>query len=121
MGKKTRREGRLTRHRRVRRKIRGSAECPRLSVYRSLRHISGQVIDDESGTTLVSVTTTSNQIRKDLGNTSSCEAAGQIGKILGERMKDAGITQAVFDRGGFLYHGRLAALADGVREAGIKI
>ena len=122
MGTKTRREARQARHRRVRKKIRGSSECPRVAVFRSLNNISGQAVDDMKGTTLCSIATTSKQIREQLeGKTSNVEAAEKVGKMLGEKMKAIGIEQAVFDRGGFLYHGRVKAFAEGIREAGVKI
>ena len=121
MSGKTKREARAARHRRVRKIIRGSAERPRIAVYRSLRHISAQVIDDLAGQTLCAVTTSSKQLAAQLGATGNVRAAAQAGKILGEKMKAAGISQAVFDRGGSLYHGRVKAFADGVREVGIKI
>lgn len=121
MAGKNRREGRLIRHRRVRRKIRGAETRPRIAVYRSLRHISGQAIDDLSGKTLVAVTTASKAFAAQSKDPSKLTAATEAGKALGAKMKEAGISEAVFDRGGYLYHGRVKAFADGIREAGIKI
>jgi large subunit ribosomal protein L18 len=106
-------------HVRIRRKVKGTAERPRLSVYRSLNHISAQVIDDRGGATLVSAG--SNE--KTGGSKSSggnLAAAKQIGKLLAERAQAKGITRVVFDRGGYQYHGRVKALADAAREAGLK-
>ena len=108
---------RLKRHRRVRGKISGTAERPRLNVYRSTNHIYAQIIDDTTGKTLVSASST----EKDFGMTGgNKEAARKVGKLVGERAKAAGIDAIVFDRGGYLYHGRVAALAEGAREAGLK-
>jgi len=121
MGIKTKSQRRLIRHRRVRKKIKGVPERPRVCVFRSLRHISGQVVDDTSGKTLCSVTTAGGEIKEQLKKTSNVESAEQFGKILGEKMKEAGIQEAVFDRGGFLYHGRVKAFVEGIRETGIKI
>lgn len=120
MGQKTRREGRITRHRRVRKKIFGTAERPRLAVYRSLRHIAAQVIDDTTGKTLCSVTTASKEFKSSQGSTGNIEAAAEAGKILAEKMKQAGVEAVVFDRGGYLYHGRIKAFAESAREAGIQ-
>jgi large subunit ribosomal protein L18 len=120
MGTKTRALGRIIRHRRVRKKIIGTAGRPRLAVYRSLRHITAQVIDDSAGKTLCSVTTNSKAFRDEVKGTGNQEAAAKAGKAIGEKMKHAGITAVVFDRGGYLYHGRIKAFAEGAREAGIE-
>jgi len=106
---------RLKRRRRVRAKVRGSAERPRLSVFRSNRGISAQLIDDDTGRTLVAVNWTEDPLRE-LGPT---DQAKQAGLLLAERAKDAGVTTVVFDRGGYQYHGRVQALADGAREGGL--
>ncbi|MDH4169851.1 MAG: 50S ribosomal protein L18 [Acidimicrobiia bacterium] len=116
---KYRREQRLRRHRRVRKKVAGTAGRPRLAVYRSNRHISAQVIDDLAGTTLVSASTLESDLRTSA--TSNKEAASAVGTRLAERAKEAGISQVVFDRGGYRYHGRVAALADAAREAGLEL
>ena len=121
MSQRTGKESRLARHARVRRKVRGTAERPRVAVFRSLRHITAQVIDDVQGRTLCSITTSAKAVKDALGQTGNIKAAHEAGKMLGEKMKAAGITEAVFDRGGFLYHGRIKAFAEGTREAGIKI
>ena len=111
-------EHRIRRHRRVRKKILGTAERPRLAVFRSNKHIYVQAIDDFAGRTLVSASTMEAATRS--GATATVDAAKQVGKTLGERAKAAGIDRVVFDRGGFKYHGRVAALADGAREAGLE-
>lgn len=113
-----RRAGRLARHARVRKKVHGTAERPRLAVFRSNKHLSLQLIDDIAGHTLASASTTEPALRGDGGSTVA--AAGRLGKALAERAKAAGITQVVFDRGGFLYHGRIAAAAAAAREAGLE-
>ena len=104
---------RLKRHRRVRGKISGTAERPRLNVYRSTNHIYAQIIDDTKGATLVTASST----EKDCGNK---EADRKVGKLIGERAKAAGIGAVVFDRGGYLYHGRVQELAEGARESGLE-
>jgi large subunit ribosomal protein L18 len=106
-------------HDRIRKKMQGSAERPRLNVYRSLNHIYVQVIDDLNGTTLVSASTAEGkkEDRKTGGNVAS---AKEIGKAIAERAKAKGVTQVVFDRGGYIYHGRVKALAEAAREAGLK-
>ncbi len=107
------------RHRRVRQKISGTPERPRLAVYRSNRHIVAQVIDDRAGRTLVAASTVEPALRSSAtGNTS---AAASVGKLIAERAKAAGISKVVFDRGGSRYHGRVAALADAAREAGLEL
>ncbi|HQV56964.1 MAG TPA: 50S ribosomal protein L18 [Ilumatobacteraceae bacterium] len=111
-------QGRLIRHRRVRKKIHGTAERPRLAVYRSNKHISVQVIDDVAGHTLAAASTVEASNRSEGG--SSVAAATKLGQQIAERAKLAGITKVVFDRGGFQYHGRVAALAAAAREAGLE-
>ncbi|MDT4956195.1 MAG: large subunit ribosomal protein [Acidobacteriota bacterium] len=105
-------------HKRIRRKVRGSTERPRLAVYRSLNHIYAQVIDDERGQTLASASTTEKDLRGGTGG--NIEAAQRIGRTIAERAQAAGISQVVFDRGGYLYHGRVKALTDAAREAGLN-
>ncbi len=114
---KQKREARIRRHRRVRKKVRGTPERPRLAVFRSNRHISAQVIDDRSGATLASASTTEAELR-DAG--SNVAAASRVGQRLAERATAAGVTTVVFDRGGYLYHGRVAALAEGARTGGLE-
>jgi len=105
-------------HRRIRRKVRGNTERPRLAVYRSLNHIYAQVIDDFEGQTLVSASTTEKELRGATGG--NLEAARRIGKTIAERAIAKGISSVVFDRGGYLYHGRIKALTDAAREAGLN-
>lgn len=113
-------EKRMMRRRRVRRRVRGSDERPRLSVYRSLNHIYAQVISDESGKTLVAVSTLSPELREALSSRRNLQAAKAVGKAIAERCLSKGIDQVVFDRDGFLYHGRLQALAEAARETGLR-
>ncbi len=115
----TKQEHRLRRHRRVRKKVLGTAERPRLAVFRSNKHIYVQVIDDVAGRTLASASTMEPDRRS--GATATVDAATQVGRAVGERLQAAGITTVVFDRGGFKYHGRVAAVADGARAAGLEL
>jgi large subunit ribosomal protein L18 len=108
------------RHQRVRKKVSGTAARPRLAVYRSEHHIYAQVIDDASGHTLAAASTLDKGLKTDLKYGGNVEAAKRVGQLLGERAKGAGIQTVVFDRGGFKYHGRVAALAEGAREAGLE-
>jgi large subunit ribosomal protein L18 len=112
----TKPQKRLRRRRRVRARIRGSAERPRLSVYRSNRGVFAQLIDDDAGRTLASVSWTEDELRK-LG---SMEQAKRVGQLLADRGKAAGVETCVFDRGGYRFHGRVAAIAEGAREGGLK-
>ena len=105
-------------HKRIRRKVRGSTERPRLAVYRSLNHIYAQVIDDERGQTLASASTTEKDLRGGTGG--NIDAAQRVGRTIAERALAAGVSQVVFDRGGYLYHGRVKALTDAAREAGLN-
>jgi large subunit ribosomal protein L18 len=107
-------------HARVRTRVEGTTERPRLCVYRSLGHIYAQVIDDRTGTTLVSASSTDGETKKNLKGGGNIAAAKVIGKTVAERAKAAGVSQVVFDRGGYKYHGRVKALADAAREAGLK-
>ena len=112
------REARLRRHRRVRKKVRGTADRPRLAVFRSNNHITAQVIDDITGRTLAAASTTEADLRS--GATGNRDAAKKIGTLVAERAKTAGVSRVVFDRGGFMYHGRVAAVADAARENGLE-
>ena len=105
-------------HRRIRRKVQGSTERPRLAIYRSLNHIYAQLIDDEQGRTLASASTTEKDLRGATGG--NIEAARRVGRTIAERAQAAGINSVVFDRGGYLYHGRVKALTDAAREAGLN-
>ena len=111
---------RARKHARVRRKISGTAEKPRLSVYRSSKHIYAQLIDDVSGTTLAHSSSLDPDVRGDITNGSTVEAAKAVGRNLAERALDKDIKNVVFDRGGYVYHGRIQALADAAREAGLQ-
>jgi len=110
---------RLKRKRRIRRKISGTPERPRLSVFRSARHIYGQIIDDTRGHTLAAASTLSPELKDQLAGLKKVEAARLVGRLLAEKARQAGIERVVFDRNGFLYHGRVKALADSAREAGL--
>ena len=105
-------------HQRIRRKVRGSTERPRLAIYRSLNHIYAQVIDDREGQTLVSASSTEKELRGNTGG--NLDAARRIGQAIAERALAKGIEQVVFDRGGYLYHGRIKALTDAARAAGLN-
>ncbi|MEW6082474.1 MAG: 50S ribosomal protein L18 [Bacillota bacterium] len=111
---------RKRRHLRVRKKVAGTAERPRLSVFRSSRHIYAQVIADETGETLAAASTMDPEIKGLLkADSTKRDAAGIVGEVLGRRAQSKGVTQVVFDRGGYLYHGRVAALAEGARKSGL--
>jgi large subunit ribosomal protein L18 len=116
MAKKTKQELRRARHTRVRKKIDGTPQRPRVAVFRSLKHISAQLIDDTAGVTLASASS----LEKEIGATGNADGAKKVGLELGKRAKQLGITQVVFDRGGFRYQGRVANLAEGAREAGLE-
>ncbi|HZY59998.1 MAG TPA: 50S ribosomal protein L18 [Candidatus Binataceae bacterium] len=113
-------ENRAARQSRVRRKVRGSEQVPRLSIYRSLHHIYAQVISDESGSTLAAASTLSADVKGSLKTARDLNAAKAVGKTIAARCLEKGISQVIFDRNGFLYHGRIKALADSAREAGLK-
>ena len=115
---KVRRELRQRRHRRVRKKIVGTASRPRLALFRSNRHLVLQVIDDSTGRTLAAASTLEASLKG--GATGNIDAAGKVGALLAERAKAVGVTQVVFDRGGFLFHGRVAAAAQAARDAGLE-
>ena len=117
--KRDRNEVRVIRHERVRKKISGTPERPRLCVYRSNAHIYAQIIDDEVGNTLVAASTLDAEIRGELSEKTKTEAASLVGELIGKRALEKGVKQVVFDRGGYLYTGRVAALADGARKAGL--
>ncbi len=118
---KAKRMRRQRAHLRVRNRVQGTAERPRLAVYKSLRYVYAQVIDDQSGTTLAQANSQEADIRSGLeASAGSTEAAAAVGKLVGERAKDKGVEQVVFDRGGFIYHGKVKAVAEAAREAGLK-
>ena len=115
---KVRRTGRLTRHHRVRKRITGVAARPRLAVFRSTKHLVMQVIDDTTGRTLAAASTHEAALKA--GATGNADAAAKVGKLVAERAQAIGVTKVVFDRGGFLYHGRVAAAAQAARDAGLE-
>ncbi|MFZ5451746.1 MAG: 50S ribosomal protein L18 [Thermodesulfobacteriota bacterium] len=110
---------RLSRKRRIRKKIGGSGERPRLSVFRSAKHIYAQIVDDLQGHTLVAASTLSKEIREKLSGLKKSETAKEVGKLLAAKATEKGISQVVFDRNGFLYHGRVKAVAESCREHGL--
>jgi large subunit ribosomal protein L18 len=116
---KTREQRRERRHRRVRAKVHGSAERPRLVVHRSINHVEGQVVDDVSGRTLVGLSTLDAALREKRGEMNKTEASHAAGKALAEKARELGVTKVVFDRGGYVYHGRVKAFAEGAREGGL--
>ncbi|ADQ06747.1 MULTISPECIES: 50S ribosomal protein L18 [Caldicellulosiruptor] len=118
--KVNRNEKRLIRHKRIRKKVFGTSERPRLCVYKSLKYIYAQIIDDEKGHTLVAASSLEPEIKSRLSSTKSIEAAEYVGKVIAERAKEKGITKVVFDRGGYPYHGRVKALAEAARQAGLE-
>ncbi len=118
--KRDRNEIRVIRHARVRKKISGTPEMPRLSVYRSNKHIQAQIIDDTKGVTLVSASTLDASLKGQLDEVDKKGAAKLVGKLIGERAVQAGIKTVVFDRGGYVYTGRVAEVAEGAREAGLE-
>ena len=118
--KRDRNEVRVIRHARVRKKISGTPDMPRLSVYRSNKHIQAQIIDDTKGITLVAASTMDPELKGQLEEVDKKGAAKLVGKLIGERALAAGIKSVVFDRGGYVYTGRVASVADGAREAGLE-
>ena len=120
MSTNPRTQSRLSRQKRVRKKIRGDWSRPRLSVFRSASHIYAQVIDDERGVTLAAASTLSPDVKGQISGLKKCEAAKAVGKAVAEAAKARGVESVVFDRNGFLYHGRVKALSEGARENGLK-
>jgi large subunit ribosomal protein L18 len=119
INKPNKNEIRLRKHERVRKKIGGTAERPRLNVFRSLKNIYVQVIDDSTGNTLVAASTLDEALKGKLENKGNKSAAKEVGKLIAQKALDRGIKQVVFDRGGYLYHGRVKELAEGAREGGL--
>jgi large subunit ribosomal protein L18 len=113
-------KARLKRHLRVRKKINGTAARPRLSVFRSAKHMYAQLIDDVAGVTLASASTKDKELTEAIGNGGNVEAAAKVGELIAKRAQAKGVTEVVFDRGGYLYHGRISALATAAREAGLN-
>jgi large subunit ribosomal protein L18 len=120
MAKVNRNEARLRRHRRVRKSIAGTPDCPRLNVFRSLEEIYAQVIDDEAGNTLAAASTIDREIRGELEGKNKSDQARLVGEVVARRAKDKGVTRVVFDRGGYKYIGRVKALAEGARQGGLE-
>ena len=118
--KRDRNEVRKIRHERVRKKISGTPDRPRLCVFRSNKHIYAQIIDDVQGRTLVSASTLQADVKSGLEYTDDIAAAAKVGEVIGKKAVAAGISEVVFDRGGFIYHGKIQALADAAREAGLS-
>jgi len=120
ISKEDKNANRLARHARVRKKISGTTECPRLDVYRSNSHIYAQIIDDTCGNTLAAASTLEPDVAKTVESMTKTDAAKEVGKLIAERAQAKGIKEVVFDRGGYLYTGRVQALAEGAREAGLE-
>ncbi|BFT75818.1 MULTISPECIES: 50S ribosomal protein L18 [Paenibacillus] len=113
-------KARLKRHLRVRKKIEGTTARPRLNIFRSSKHMYAQLIDDTTGVTIAAASTQDKDLKSDIGNGGNVEAARKVGALIAARAKEKGVNQVVFDRGGYLYHGRVQALADAAREAGLE-
>lgn len=120
VSKKSRSEVRVNKHRKLRNRLAGTTECPRLAVFRSNNHMYAQIIDDNAQHTLVAASTVEKEIRDQLEKTNNVDAAAFLGSVIGKRAVEKGIDTVVFDRGGYIYHGKIAALADAAREAGLK-
>ena len=120
VSKKSRAEVRLNKHRRMRNHLSGTAERPRLAVFRSNNHMYAQIIDDTVGNTLVSASTLQKDVKAELSKTNNVEAAAHLGTVIAKKALEKGITTVVFDRGGFIYQGKIKALADAAREAGLE-
>ena len=118
--KESRQKVRVKKHNRMRNRFSGTAERPRLAVFRSNNHMYAQIIDDTVGNTLAAASTLEKEVKTELEKTNNVEAAAYLGKVIAKRAKDKGITEVVFDRGGFLYHGKIKALAEAAREAGLE-
>ena len=120
INKKSRTEVRLKKHKRIRNRFSGTAERPRLAVFRSNNHVYAQIIDDDKEHTLVSASTLQKDVKAELEKTNNVEAAAYLGTVIAKRALEKGITTVVFDRGGYIYHGKVQALADAAREAGLN-
>ena len=116
----SRSEVRANKHRRIRSRLNGTPDKPRLAVFRSNNHMYAQIIDDEAGNTIVSASTVQDEVKKGLSKTNNVEAAAKLGEVIAKKAKDNGINQVVFDRGGYIYHGKVKALAEAAREAGLE-
>ena len=120
VNKKSRQEVRLNKHRKLRNRFSGTAERPRLAVFRSNNHMYAQIIDDTVGNTLVAASTVEKDVKAELEKTNNVDAAAYLGTVIAKRALEKGIKAVVFDRGGFIYQGKIAALADAAREAGLE-
>ena len=120
LSKNEKKDKRLRRRIRIRKKIRGTPDRPRLTVYRSLKYVYAQIIDDESGHTIAAASSVEKELRDSLKSTKDLEAAKLVGKLVAKRAMEKGISEVVFDRNGYKYHGRIKALADAAREEGLK-
>ena len=120
VSKKSRNEVRVNKHRKLRNRFSGTAERPRLAVFRSNNHMYAQIIDDTVGNTLVAASTLEKEVKAELEKTNNVDAAAYLGTVIAKRAIEAGITTVVFDRGGFIYQGKIKALADAAREAGLE-
>ena len=120
VSKESRAKVRLNKHRRMRNRFAGTAERPRLAVFRSNNHMYAQIIDDSVGNTLVSASTLQKEVKAELEKTNDVDAAAYLGKVIAERALEKGIKEVVFDRGGFIYQGKVKALAEAAREAGLE-
>ena len=120
VSKKSRSEVRVNKHRKLRNRLSGTAECPRLAVFRSNNHMYAQIIDDTVGNTLVAASTLDKDVKAELEKTNNVDAAAYLGTVIAKKAIEKGITSVVFDRGGFIYHGKVKALADAAREAGLE-
>ncbi len=120
VSKESRSEVRVKKHMKIRNRFSGTAERPRLAVFRSNNHMYAQIIDDTVGNTLVAASTTEKEVKAQLEKTNDVDAAAYLGQVIAKRALDKGIDTVVFDRGGFIYQGKIAALADAAREAGLK-
>lgn len=120
VNKESRQEVRVKKHRKLRNRFSGTAERPRLAVFRSNNHMYAQIIDDTVGKTIVAASTLEKDVKAELSKTNDVEAAAYLGKVIAKKAMDKGVKAVVFDRGGFLYQGKIAALADAAREAGLE-
>lgn len=120
INKKSRALVRAKKHRRMRNHLSGTSACPRLTVFRSNKHMYAQIVDDTTGTTLVSAATTQKDVASDLEKTNNVAAASHLGTVIAQRAQEKGIKEVVFDRGGFIYQGKVKALAEAAREAGLE-